>query len=139
MRQHHDFLEKQDKKEKELATTVKLPKIELLSFSWDKLKWSEFWDSFESAIHNNKKLSNIEKFNYLKSKVTDEARSAILGLTLSNENYSIAVDILKDRFGKSQEATDLHYNKMINLQPAFNKTCSLRSLLDTMQKHIRSF
>ena len=104
MRQHHDFLENQDKKEKELATTVKLPKIELMSFSGDKLKWSEFWDSFESAIHNNKKLSNIEKFNYLKSKITGEARSAILGLTLSNENYTIAVDILKDRFGPKKQS-----------------------------------
>ena len=138
MRQQHDFLEKQDKKEKELATTVKLPKIEIMTFSGNKLKWIEFWDSFESAIHNNKKLSNIEKFNYLKSKVIGEARSAISELTLSNENYIIAVDILRDRFGNSQEVIDLHYNKMITLQPAFNRTCSLRSLLDTMETHIRS-
>ena len=117
---------------------MKLPKIEIKTFSGNKLKWIEFWDSFESAIHNNKKLSNIEKFNYLKSKVIGEARSAISGLTLSNENYIIAADILRDRFGNSQEVIDLHYNKMITLQPAFNRTCSLRSLLDTMETHIRS-
>lgn len=109
-----------------------------MTFSGNKLKWTEFWDSFECAIHNNKKLSNIEKFNYLKSKVIGEARSAISGLTLSNENYIIAVDILRDRFGNSQEVIDLHYNKMITLQPAFNRTSSLRSLLDTMETHIRS-
>ena len=28
------------------------------------MKWSEFWDAFESAVHNKKKMSNVEKFNY---------------------------------------------------------------------------
>ena len=73
-------------------------------------------------------MSNIEKFNYLNSKVGGEAKSAILGLALSNENYQIAVDNLKGRNGDAQEVIDLHYNKMINLQQATNKTSSLRSL-----------
>ena len=42
-------------------------------------------------------MSDIE-FNYLKTKVSGEAKRAILPLTLSKENYRIAVDILKDRF-----------------------------------------
>ena len=83
-------------------------------FSGDKPRWTEFWDSFECAIHTNKKLSDIEKFNYLKSKVSGEAKSAILGFALSKENYKIAVEILKDRFGNTQEVIDLHYHKMIN-------------------------
>ena len=58
-------------------------------------------------------------------------------MTLSNENYTIAVDILKDRFGNSQEVIDLHYNKMINLQLEINRTNCLRNLLDTMERHIR--
>ena len=107
-------------------------------FSGDKLRWTEFWDSFECAIHTNKKLSDIEKFNYLKSKVNGEAKSAILGLALSKENYKIAVEILKDRFGNTQEVIDLHYHEMINLQQAVNKTCSLRGLLDNIERHILS-
>ena len=43
-------------------------------------------------------MSNIEKFNYLKTKVSGEAKRAILGLTLSKDDYQIAVDILKERF-----------------------------------------
>ena len=138
MKQQSELIEKQELKDKELATTVKLPKIDITTFTGNKLRWTEFWDSFECAIHNNKKLSNIEKFNYLNSKVGGEAKSAILGLALSNENYQIAVDILKDRFGDAQEVIDLHYNKMINLQQATNKTSSLRSLYGNMERHIRS-
>ena len=138
MKQQSEFIEKQELKEKELATTVKLPKLDMISYSGDKLKWAEFWDAFENAVHSNKKLSNIEKFNYLKSKLTGEAHRAILGLTLSNENYGVAIDILKERFGNEQVIIDLHYNQLINLSPASNKTSSLRSLLDQVEKHLRS-
>ena len=116
---------------------MKLPKIELVSFSGDKTKWIEFWDSFQCAIHNNIKLSNVEKFNYLKSKMVGEARSAIAGLALSSENYPVAVDILKRRFGNPQEIVDLHYNQLINMQSATNKVCSLRYLSDKVERHLR--
>ena len=109
----------------------------MLSFSGDKLKWNEFWDSFESAIHKNKKLPKIEKFNYLKSKLSGDAQKAISGLPLSNDNYDIAIDILKTRFGRDQELVDLHYTQLINLQPATNKINSLRSLLNDIEKHMR--
>ena len=65
----------------------------MLTFSGDKLKWSEFWDAFENAVHNKKKMLKIEKFNFLKSKVSGEARSAIQWLTLSNENYGVAIGL----------------------------------------------
>ena len=138
MKQQHELLEKQEEREKELVTSVKLPKLDMHTFSGDKMKWSEFWDAFESAVHNTKKMSNVEKFNYLRNKVSGEARSAIQGLNLSNENYEVAIGILKERFGNEQEIIDLHYNQMINLYPASNTTSSLRNLLDQLEKHLRS-
>lgn len=138
LKQQHEFLEKQELREKEFASAVKLPKLDIISFYGEKIKWTEFWDAFENAVHNNKKLSNIEKFNYLKSKVSGEAKCAIQGLTLSKENYDVAIGILKDRFGNEQDVIDLHYNKMINLPTATNKTSSLRGLLDNIEKHLRS-
>ena len=109
---------------------MKLPKIDIVLFAGDKLKWAEFWDSFECAIHKNKKLSNIERFNYLKGKVSGEAQRSIAGLSMTNDNYQVAVDILRDRFGDSQE--------VINLPLASSSTSSLRNLLDNMERHLRS-
>ena len=43
---------------------VKLPKLEIHFFRGDRLKWVEFWQSFECSIHLNNTLSNIDKFNY---------------------------------------------------------------------------
>ena len=44
---------------------VRLPKLQLCSFSGDITKWTGFWESFESAVHTNAELSDTEKFNYL--------------------------------------------------------------------------
>ena len=63
MKQQRELLEKQEINEKELSTTVKLPKVERMVFSGDKLKWAKFWDSSKCALHHNKTLSNIEKVN----------------------------------------------------------------------------
>ena len=55
LKKQHDFLEQQKDKEKQQEFTLKLPKLDMLAFSGDKLKWNEFWDSFESAVHKNKR------------------------------------------------------------------------------------
>ena len=45
----------------------RLPKISLPSFSGDILLWQFFWDSYESTIHSNVNLTDVQKFTYLKS------------------------------------------------------------------------
>ena len=46
----------------------KLPKLTLPTFDGDILKWQTFWDSFESTVHNNASLTDIQRFSYLKLK-----------------------------------------------------------------------
>jgi hypothetical protein len=46
---------------------VKLPKISLPRFKGNPLYWTAFWDSYESAVHLNSALSDVDKFNYLRS------------------------------------------------------------------------
>ncbi|XP_053389852.1 uncharacterized protein LOC123530907 [Mercenaria mercenaria] len=116
IKQQQDFMNRQDKKKH--PNTVKLPKLEMISFGGDKTRWVEFWDSFQSSVHDNSSISNVDKFNYLKSKLFGEARRAVMGIALSNENYTVALEVLKDRFGNTQEIIDLHYNRLINLVPA---------------------
>ena len=78
--------------------SVRLPKLEIPPFNGDKLKWSEFWDSFNASVHKNTSISDIVKLNYLMSKLTGEARQAVSGILHSNENYSLVVELLKERY-----------------------------------------
>ena len=81
------------------GTKVKLPKIVLKTFDGNPLKWTPFWDSFKSTLHDNEDLSEVDKFNYLHSQFEKSAAEAISGLSLTARNYPEAVSILKKRFG----------------------------------------
>ena len=73
------------------SNTVKLPKLDFTKFSGNLLRWQEFWDSYDSAIHSNASLSPVEKMNYLRAKLEGEAEEVISGLTLTNANYEEAI------------------------------------------------
>ena len=121
------------------SAKVKLPKLELKSFSGNYQEWQSFWDTFQSAVDGNTSISPIEKFTYLKSCVTSNAESAIAGLTLTADNYKVAVDILKDRFGKPQLLISNYMDALLKL-PSVNsvrETKKLRELYDKIEINIR--
>ena len=55
-----------------IASRMKLPKLALPSFDGNYTRWLTFWDSYESAVHKNPELSDIDKFTYLKSLLQPE-------------------------------------------------------------------
>ena len=83
------FLERQEakeaQKEKEVTSKVRLPKLDILSYDGDKMRWVEFLDSFKCAVHGNKRVTNTDKFNYLKAKLHGGAAHAISRISLSND------------------------------------------------------
>jgi len=92
-------------------------------------KFCAFWDSFESAIHNNGDISSIDKFNYLKVSLESSAARGIQGLALSASNYESAVAILKTRFERLQQIIS-HMNELLKLPLCTdNKSLHLRQSL----------
>ena len=86
-----------------MSPKVKLPKLVLNRFNGDLTKWSTFWDSSESSVHNNPSLSGVDKFNYLHTLLEGTASEAISGLKLTSANYEEAIAVLKKRFGNKQQ------------------------------------
>ena len=95
---------------------VKLPKLSLPHFNGDLTKWTSFWDSYESAIHSSKALTDVDKFNYLRSLLERNAHDAIAGLTLSSANYQEAIEILQNRFGNKQLIIAKHMELLLNVE-----------------------
>lgn len=122
------------------STKVKLPKLVLPHFGGDLLKWPTFWDSYESAVHNNRDLTNVEKFNYLRSLLDHTAYDAIAGLTLSSANYDEAISILKKRFGDQQLIVSKHMESLLGIDAVKSDSNlrGLRQLHDEVESHIRS-
>ena len=75
------------------AQFYRLPKISLPSFSGDIMS---FWDSYESIIHSNANLTDVQKFTYLKSQLEGTAARVVEGFAMTNANYVRATDLLKE-------------------------------------------
>ncbi|XP_065917691.1 uncharacterized protein [Dysidea avara] len=120
-------------------TKVKLPKLSLKRFNGDITQWSTFWDTFKSSIDSNPGLSNIDKFNYLKSLLEGPASEAVSGLKLTAPNYVEAVSILKKRFGNKQQIIDKHMENLLSVDTITSQhnLKGLRHLHDTVESHIR--
>ena len=122
------------------AGRVKLLKLTLRPFGGDVTLWTMFWDSYESAIHKNDELSDVDKFNYLRSLLEQTAHEAIAGLTLSAANYHEAVAIHKKRFGNKQQIIAKHMDTLLNMEPvtSVHNLKGLRRLHDDVESHVRS-
>ena len=62
------------------SSAHRLPKLALSIFNGNPLKWQTFWDSYKAAVHDNKSLCDIQRFNYLKAHLAEEAARSIEGL-----------------------------------------------------------
>ena len=62
-----------------IKVVARLPKLELKGFRGDPTTWMSFWDSSSSAVDHNEYLSEVDKFNHLKTLV--HAATTIAGLS----------------------------------------------------------
>ena len=114
-----------------------LPKLALPTFSGNILEWQTFWDSYESAVHENQMLTNVQKFNYLKAQLRDEALESITGFALTNANYEEAVSVLTDRFGQTDKIINSYMQALLEIQQPKNQLTSLRKFYDKMESYVR--
>ncbi|KAL5514973.1 hypothetical protein EMCRGX_G000071 [Ephydatia muelleri] len=123
-----------------LGPKVKLPKLTLKRFTGDITAWTTFWETFESSIHQNTSLSNIDKFNYLSSLLESSAADAISGLAITSNNYEEAISVLKQRFGNKQLIISRHMDALLNLETvtSLHNLKGLRTLCDSIESHVRS-
>ena len=71
--------------------------------------------------------------------MTSNAESAVAGLPLTTDNYKVAIDILKDRFGKPQLLISNYMDALLKL-PSVNsvhETKKLYELFDKIEINIR--
>ncbi|CAK9805171.1 hypothetical protein ANTPLA_LOCUS4356 [Anthophora plagiata] len=74
---------------------VKLPTMQLPSFSGSYEAWPGFSDAFKSAIHDNPTFREVQKLIYLKSCLTGRAAEKIESLETTAANYEVAWNILE--------------------------------------------
>ncbi|XP_011169928.2 uncharacterized protein LOC105202933 [Solenopsis invicta] len=120
-------------------THIRLPKIELPNFSGAYEEWHSFFGIFDSLIHSNDSLNNIQKFHYLKSALKGEAAEIIDSLEITDANYRDAWSRLKNRYDNERIAIQNHIKAIFELPVTKRENGNtLRNILDSTLKHTRA-
>ncbi|XP_055585290.1 uncharacterized protein LOC129738134 [Uranotaenia lowii] len=120
-----------------MGSRVKLPEIRLPSFSGKLREWVSFRDSFQSLIHNNGQLAPMEKFSYLRSSLSGEALEEVLSIELSDVNYSVAWEILTERYENKKLIVKAYLDTLFTLEPIKKEGYeSINQLITEFEKNL---
>ena len=118
--------------------SVKLSKIVLKKFDGNPTNFQSFWDSYNTAIHENEDISDVNKMAYLFGLLEGPAYSAVKGFTMTSGNYKEVIDVLHERFGSKDVIISSHMDALLKLPLVYNSdTKRLRSVYDLIEQNIR--
>lgn len=116
---------------------VNLPRIELPKFKGDLKAFPSFIDMYNSIVHNNKVLSDVEKFNYLISSLMGPPLSIVKCIPMTSNNYQIAYDNLIQRYSNKRLLASAHWVEIENAKKLHSENSqALRHLLDIFQENL---
>lgn len=107
---------------KDPIQNIKLPDINLPVFDGAIQNWLEFRDIFDSLIHKNEYLSDIQRFHYLRISVKNEPAQLISTLEFSASNYKLAWELLGKRFDNDKMLIQNHIRIIFNIEQSVKKT-----------------
>ena len=91
------------------------------------------------------KLQIVSKFTYLKGALDGEAARVLKGLSLVESNYDVAINLLKERFGRKDLIIQSHLQSLLKLDLATKSQpgssgyiSSLWNFYDDILSHVRS-
>jgi len=122
-----------------LRPSVKLPNIELPKFDGNYEHWIPFRDLFESFIASNITIPAVQKLHYLRTALTSEAAKVIASLDITNSNYEVAWNSLKQRYENKKLIVQHLIHALANLPYIAKEShIELRQLADNVSQNIQS-
>lgn len=120
------------------GTGAKLPKINIPIFDGGDVKlWQAFYDLYNSIIHNNNTITNIEKFHYLITSLKGDALNIVKTIPMTENNYSIAYDALINRYQNKRYLATMYFNELYTAQSLQRGTAKdIRHLLDVFSENL---
>ena len=95
---------------------IHLPKISVPTFDGHILQWRSFWEQFELYVHNKDELSDAIKLPYLRDALKDGLALHIKeGLALTADNYSEAVNCLRQHYDGPPLIHQAHVRAILNI------------------------
>ncbi|CAK1599242.1 unnamed protein product [Parnassius mnemosyne] len=111
---------------------MRLPKIVFPSFSGQYMEWQTFHDLFESLIHNNSSLADVQKLHYLKGHLTGEAEQLLRHIPITDANYETCWLQLKKRYSNKRYIANRILTRLMGQRSLTLESASgIKQILDT--------
>ena len=94
---------------------AKLPNIEIPKFNGKSAEWQSSWDQFFAVVDSKTNIPDVANFFYLKGVLSEDVQESIRGLLITNENYNIALKVLRERYKNKQVLVSTE--SFVKLQP----------------------
>ncbi|GBP67622.1 hypothetical protein EVAR_98677_1 [Eumeta japonica] len=120
------------------SNSAKLPPLDIRVFDGrDVGDFKPFMDMFVAVIHNDLKLSSVQKLFYLKRYIKAEPLQLIDNLPLINESYSAAHDLLKKRYDNPSLLINNHISILLDMPMIHQGTAQqLRDLVAQLRQQM---
>ena len=104
----------------------------------DKFAFSNFLIQFENVIGHKKNLSDSAKQSYLLSYLRGYALKVISHLAVSEENYKVALKLLRDEFLDVDYIVDETYRNLLQARPSFKDDSEFSNVKEYISE-VRSY
>eukprot|EP00117_Sycon_ciliatum_P018644 scpid5610/ scgid2568/ len=121
---------------KPAVTAIHLPKLTVPTFSGDTLSWPAFWDMFSASV-DAQPLPDVSKFTYLRTALSGPPNRLIAGLAVTNDNYPIALQALREEYGKPEVIVTKLYRHLQQLPPSSSQLASIKVTQETVHNLLR--
>ena len=116
------------------TSKLQLPTLQLCEFDGKTTEWDSFWDRFRSSVDDRADLRPVDKFNYLRGVLKDNAKGLIEGFKIEDSSYGSAVALLKETYDnpeKKQHEIALQLIHLSNPTHNWNSLSTFRASLES--------
>ena len=85
----------------------RLPEVKLTVFKGNFEEFETFWSSFRMNVNVRDDIEKTTKFIYLVQSLEGEPKEMINGLAITDDNYNVALCILRDRYRNASKQTSV--------------------------------
>ena len=112
----------------------RLPEVKLSIFKGNFEEWETFWSSFPANVDVRDDLEKTTKFIYLVQSLEGEPKEMISGLAINDDNYTVALYILRDRYANESKQTNVLMQKFHTMSTPKHNSKDLRVFLTEYSK-----
>ncbi|CAB0036627.1 unnamed protein product [Trichogramma brassicae] len=109
----------------------KLPTLQLPTFSGKYADWKPYKDLFQAIMKDATDITDVERFYYLNSSLTEDAAKTIKNLAVTEENYKRAWDRLVSHYDNKRALVHSALSELFTISPLTKESSkALRELRD---------